>query len=73
MKKDMKIWYALSKTGQGRVFTTCPERNEHFGIWVGESIGCVSTLFLLLESEGFIPPAIKWSDAPVAITLTAHY
>lgn len=68
-----KIWYAVSKTGQGRVFTTCPVRNEHFGIWEAESIGCISTLFMLFESDGLQVPNLKWDDDPVALELTMAF
>lgn len=67
-----KLWYAVSKKGQGRVFTTCPIRDEHFGIWLGESIGCISTTLMLFESDGLDLPAIKWNDDPVQIELSIN-
>lgn len=62
MEKTITIWYAVSKTGQGRVFTSRPERHEQFGIWVGESIGFISSLFMWMEAEGFTLPTMGWSD-----------
>lgn len=70
MKKEMTLWYAVSKTGQGRIFTKKPERNEHFGIWAGEHIGFASELVMYMESEGFTLPDLRWSDEPAALTLT---
>lgn len=73
MKKEATIWYAVSKTGQGRVFTTKPERNDHFGIWVGEHVGFVSSLFMWAESEGLRLPDLKWNDDPVPMTVTIGF
>ena len=66
----MAIWYAVSKGGQGRVFVTKPERNEHFGIWLGESVGFVSSLFMYMEAEGLELPDLKWKDEPVRLKLS---
>jgi len=68
-----KLWYAVSKGGQGRVFTSLPVRNEHFGIFEGESIGAVSTVFMLFESEGLEVPDIKWKDDPVELELSIKF
>lgn len=68
MKK--KIWYAVSKKGQGRVFTTKPERNEHWGLWEGESVGCISTTFMIFEADGLELPAISWKDDAVELELS---
>ena len=70
MTKTKTLWYAVSGKGQGRVFTTCPVRDEHFKIWLAESVGCISTLVWLMESEGFELPEMKWSDDPVELKLT---
>lgn len=70
MKK--KLWYAVSKTGQGRIFTTCPVRNENFGIWLGEHIGCISSTFMLFESDGLHIPERKWKDDPVEFDLSIN-
>ena len=65
-----KIWYAVSKKGQGRVFTTCPVRNEHWGVWEAESVGCISMLFMMFEADGLELPDLKWQDDPVAMENT---
>lgn len=62
MKKT--VYLAANKSGQVRVFTTKPERDEHFGIFVGESIGCISTLFMIFEADGMQVPDLKFSDEP---------
>lgn len=68
MKK--KIFYAVSKRGQGRVFTTKPERDENFGVWLGESCGCISATFMLFEADGMEVPDIKWKDDPVEFEIS---
>ena len=73
MEKKMEIWYAVSKSGQGRVFTSKPERNEHFGIWTGEHIGFVSSLFMWFEAEGLTLPEIGWGDEPIRMVLSLGY
>ena len=65
-----KIWLACSKKGQVRVFTTCPVRDDHWGIWLGESIGCISTLFMLFEADGLEVPNINFNDEPRKYTIT---
>jgi len=71
MKK--KLWYAVSGSGQGRIFTAKPERDEHFKIWLGESVGCISTTFMIFESEGMAVPNLKWTDDPVGLTLSIEF
>lgn len=68
-----KLYYAVSGSGQGRVFTTLPERDEHFKVWLGESIGAISTIFLLSESEGMKVPDITWKDDPVELELSIKF
>lgn len=64
------IWYAVSKSGQGRVFTTLPVRNPHWGIWEGESVGCISTLFMIFEADGLELPNLTFKDEPVELELS---
>lgn len=64
------IYYAVNKSGQGCVFMDCPVREEHFGVWMGEHIGAVSSFFMFLESEGFTLPRMSWADEPHKITLS---
>lgn len=68
MKKE--VYIAANKSGQIRVYTTYPERNEHFGIFTGEHIGCISTLFMLFESDGMKLPDIKYKDEPRKFVIT---
>lgn len=65
-----KIWLACSKKGQIRVFTTCPVRDDHWGMWLGESVGCISTLFMLFESDGMEIPPLTWKDEPYAMEIS---
>lgn len=52
------------------MFTTKPERDEHFGVWLGESCGCISATFMLFEADGMEVPDIKWKDAPVEFEIS---
>lgn len=65
-----EVYYAVSKKGQGRVFTTIPERDLHWGLWLGENIGCISTLFMLFEADGMALPDIKFNDEPRKFRIT---
>jgi hypothetical protein len=66
-----KIWYAVSGKGQGRVFTSKPERDEHWKLWLAESVGCISMTVMLLESEGVIElPHLTWKDEPVELEIS---
>jgi len=66
-----KLWYAVSGRGQGRVFTTKPERDDHFKVWLAESVGCISMTVMLLESEGLISfPDMTWQDDPIELELS---
>ena len=67
----MRIWYAVSGKGQGRIFTSLPVRDEHFKIWCAESVGCISMAVMLLESNGELElPVLSWKDEPVELELT---
>lgn len=67
----MKLWYAVNGRGQGRIFTTKPERNDHWKLWEAESVGCISTTAMLLESEGLLVlPNLTWKDEPVELELS---
>ena len=66
-----KIWYAVNGRGQGRVFTTKPERNEHWKLWEAESIGSISMVVMIFESEGLLTlPELTWNDEPVELELS---
>jgi len=67
----MKIYYAVNGKGQGRIFTSLPERDQHFKIWCAESVGCISMTAMLLESNGELElPELTWRDDPVELELT---
>lgn len=66
-----QLWYAVSGKGQGRVFTSKPERDDHFKVWLAESVGCISMTVMLLESEGLISfPDMTWRDDPIELDLS---
>ena len=69
----MKLWYAVNGKGQGRVFTTQPERDKHFKVWLAESVGCISTLVMMMEADGMELPDLEWSDEPVELKLSLSY
>ena len=65
------LYYAVNGNGQGCVFISCPERDTHRNIWIGEMFGCYSTLAYQFESEGFeLPHGMKWSDEPIKLKLS---
>lgn len=67
----MKIWYAVNGRGQGRVYTSLPERDNHFKVWLAESVGCISMTVMMLESDGeLVLPDLKWDDDPVELELS---
>ena len=68
MKKE--VYIAANKSGQIRVFTDMPERNEHFGMWVGDSMGCISTIFMIYEADGLVLPPLTFKDEPRKYTIT---
>ena len=65
-----EVYIAANKSGQIRVFTTYPERNDSCGIFVGENIGCISTLFMLFEADGMALPNLKFNDEPRKFRIT---
>jgi len=71
MVKD--IFYAVSRKGQGRIFTECPTRDDKLGVWVGESAGYISMTVILMQSYGFQLPKVTWEDSPVQLELSLNY
>ena len=67
------IYYAVNGRGQGRVFTTKPERNIHWKLWEGEEVGFISMLVMDMEAEGFELPSITFKDEPVELKLTLEH
>lgn len=70
---EKELWYAVSGTGQGVLFTTKPYRDDYRKCWVGEVVGCISRAVMLFESEGLVLPVLKWSDEPVRLTMTITF
>ncbi len=71
MKKDISLYYAVSKTGKGVFFVEQPQRNDQLGIWMGRSVGCISSTMAFFEGEHFFElPSLKWSDDPIEITVS---
>lgn len=68
-----KVWYAVNGRGRGMIFTTKPERNEHFKVWEGEQIAFISNLILDMEVEGFELPDTKFDDDPVELIVSVKY
>lgn len=69
---NRNLWYAVNGSGQGVVFTSRPERNDHFKIWCGEQQGCFSSLVMQMVSDGFELPVMTWKDEPVTIELVLN-
>lgn len=67
----MKIlYYAVNGSGQGLLFTSLPERNEHRKIWVGTIEGVYCRLIMQLEAEHIISlPKITWENNPIKLEL----
>ena len=68
-----ELFYAVSRKGQGRVFTECPKRDERLGVWVGESAGCISMTVMIFESDGYVLPRISWDDEPIGMKMSLEY
>ena len=69
----IEIWYAVSKRGQGHIYTTKPLINEHFGVYEGEQNSCVTMFVLMMEADGFELPVLKFGDDPVKLKITMSY
>lgn len=65
-----KVWYAVSGKGQGRIFTTYPVRDDHFKVWLAESVGCISMTVMLFEADGMELPNLTWKDDPVELEIS---
>ena len=73
MKKEMNFWYAVSKSGRGRLYVDCPIRNEKFGVWEGRQLMYIIETLWLFQSDGFLLPDLTWSDEPKKIVLSFEY
>lgn len=68
-----KLWYAVSRRGQGVIFTTYPVRNEKIGVFEGRIEACFCSVVSDMEAEGLIRlPDINFSDEPVELELTIN-
>ena len=67
------LYYAVSRRGQGCIYTEPPVRNENFGVYQGRIEGCYSSLVADFEAEGFALPDISWKDEPVKLRLSIEY
>lgn len=66
----MTLYYAVSGKGQGSVFVTRPERDEHFKIWKGEIVGFLSMLVSWMYADGQLElPSLSWKDEPIELKL----
>ena len=69
--KELKIYYAVNKSGQSVVFVSRPERNEHFNIWMGDMNAAVTHFIYCLETTfGYELPNISWKDEPVELKIS---
>ena len=74
MKTSISLWYAVNGSGQGRVFVTCPYRDEKRRIWLGDvSLAALRFVDFLETDCGFILPDITWKDESVQIFVNANY
>ena len=69
-----KLWYAVNRSGQGQIFTSCPTRNDAFKIWEGNIEGCILSAISQMEMDGDITlPDITWKDEPVELILEIRW
>lgn len=68
MKKE--LFYAVNKDGRGNIFTSLPVRNEHFGIWEGAMVSCISGVVEIFAADGMNLPNITFKDDPRKLSLS---
>lgn len=66
----MTLYYAVSASGQGRIFAELPIRDTDRNVWVGNSDGFFVMVVARMEALGFVLPKISWEDEPVELTLS---
>ena len=69
----VKAWLAASKGGQLKIFDTKPERNEAFGIWVGNMTTAMMVFLMEIESRGMELPNMTWNDEPVEVSISFDF
>lgn len=71
--KELEIFYAVNKSGQGCVFEDEPSRDTVLEVWVGQYNGSITMVVARMESLGFVLPRITWEDEPVKLKLSLTY
>lgn len=71
--KELEIFYAVNKSGQGVIFEDEPSRDTILEVWVGQYNGSVTMVVARMESLGFVLPKITWEDEPVKLKLSLAY
>ena len=71
--RHITLYYAVSRSGQGRIFAELPIRDPQLETWVGDSDGFLVLVVARMEALGFVLPKISWDDTPVELILTLDY
>ncbi len=71
--KELEIFYAVNKSGQGCVFADEPRRDTGLEVWEGQYNGSITMVVARMESLGFVLPRITWEDEPVKLKLSLTY
>lgn len=71
--KELEIFYAVNKSGQGCVFEDEPSRDTGLEVWEGQYNGSITMVVARMESLGFVLPRITWEDEPVKLKLSLTY
>mgnify|MGYP007069944224 CR=1 FL=1 len=71
--KELEIFYAVNKSGQGVIFEDEPSRDTMLEVWCGQYNGSVTMVVARMESLGFVLPKITWEDEPVKLKLSLAY
>ena len=66
----IEIYYAVNRSGQGRVFTSVPVKNDAIGVYSGDSAGNLTMFVMMMVSRGFKLPAITYDDEPVKLKIS---
>lgn len=65
----IKAWLAASRGGQLKIFDNMPERNEAFGVWVGNMTTAMQVFLMELEGRGYELPEMTWKDEPREVSI----
>lgn len=68
--RHITLYYAVGRSGQGRIFAEMPSRDTERNVWVGDSDGFLVLVVARMEALGFVLPKITWEDAPVELKLS---